>query len=79
MDIILARVAKNTREELRVTRRSTRGRTMIHVRVWERERDGSFRDTPRGVAIAPENVQAVIEGLLRAALCADVDRAARRS
>jgi transcriptional coactivator p15 (PC4) len=51
--------------ELRASLSSWEGRSLAHLRVWFRGRDGLWRPTRRGVTVAPEQLRE-LEEMVRA-------------
>ena len=69
MTSLIAVLPKNAREELRVSLAVYRGHHFADVRVYARRDDGETVPTPKGVAVKPAPLPALIEAL-RAALVA---------
>ena len=72
-DRLVARIAKNAREEIRVALRHYKGHSFIDLRVHARGADGEMVPTAKGLTVKPEALpqlrQALVEadGIARAA------------
>lgn len=64
--MLIATIGKNAREEIRVMLRTSHGRRGIDVRVLRRDGTGAMVETPKGVVIQPDKLQAVIDALAEA-------------
>ncbi len=53
-------------QELRISRETERGRTVVRLRVWFRSRDGMMRPGREGVELHPQVLAEVIAALRRA-------------
>lgn len=62
----IASIRKNTREEIRVSLTSYHGTEFVDVRVYADTGLPNRVPTPKGVAVKPDNVPALIEALQRA-------------
>ena len=54
-------------EVLRITITEYKGRQLVDVRAWYRDRDGELRPGRQGISLRPECLPEVIEALQRAA------------
>lgn len=62
----LGTIAKNSREEIRLTVEPHHGQTIVNLRVWFRGEDGDYRPGKQGLAFRLELLPAVLAALGRA-------------
>src|SRR5438067_871730 len=67
MDAIVAKIRKNSREDVWITRGMYQGRDTLHVRIYFRDADG-LHPTRKGVAIDAIHLEELVSALKK---CAD--------
>jgi len=55
MDALVARIAKNPTEEVRVSLTSYRGHDLVDIRVFFQDEQGEWRPTKRGVSLSVDS------------------------
>lgn len=65
-DALLAAMAKNSKEELRISRTVFKGFDLISLRVFYQAEDGSMRPGKAGLAIRREKLRDLIDALSKA-------------
>ena len=65
MDAIIAKIRKNTREDIWITRGPYRGKDTVHVRIYYRDTLGVFA-TRKGIAISATDVSKLVTSINRA-------------
>jgi hypothetical protein len=66
MDALVARIAKNPTEEVRVSLTSYRGHDLVDIRVFFQDDQGEWRPTKRGVSLAVESFAELREAVIKA-------------
>ena len=65
MDAIIAKVRKNSREDIWITRGTYHGKDVVHVRIYYRDTAGVFA-TRKGIVLSPADLPKLIAALNRA-------------
>jgi hypothetical protein len=65
MDTIVAKIRKNSREDVWITRGIYHGKEVVHVRIYYRDTAGVFA-TRKGIAVSPADVPKLTAALNRA-------------
>jgi Transcriptional Coactivator p15 (PC4) len=66
MDALVARIAKNPTEEVRVSLSSYRGHDLIDIRVFFQDDQGEWRPTKRGVSLSVDSFAELREAVVKA-------------
>ena len=66
MDALVARIAKNPTEEVRVSLTSYRGHDLIDIRVFFQDDQGEWRPTKRGVSLSVDSFAELREAVVKA-------------
>ncbi len=65
MDAIIAKIRKNSREDVWITRGEYHGKDTVHVRIYYRDTGGVFA-TRKGIAVPPVDLAKLMAALNRA-------------
>jgi hypothetical protein len=80
MDALVARIAKNPTEEVRVSLTSFRGHDLVDIRVFFQDEQGEWRPTKRGVSLSVDSFAELREAIAKAEEMLDtLPSAAKRS
>jgi hypothetical protein len=60
---LIAKIRKNSREEFRVAIRDFTGFRGVELRVWQKNGQGTFVETPRAIAVRHDVLPAIIDAL----------------
>jgi Transcriptional Coactivator p15 (PC4) len=66
MEALVARIAKNPTEELRVSLTSYRGYDLVDIRVFFQDDQGEWRPTKRGVSLSVDSFAELREAIVKA-------------
>jgi Transcriptional Coactivator p15 (PC4) len=66
MDALIARIAKNPTEEVRVSLTSFRGHDLVDIRVFFQDDQGEWRPTKRGVSLSVDSFAELREAIVKA-------------
>jgi transcriptional coactivator p15 (PC4) len=66
MDALVAKIAKNPTEEVRVSLTSYRGHELVDIRVFFQDDQGEWRPTKRGVSLAVDSVAELRDAIVKA-------------
>jgi Transcriptional Coactivator p15 (PC4) len=66
MDALVARIAKNPTEEVRVSLTSYRGHDLVDIRVFFQDEQGEWRPTKRGVSLSIDSFAELREAVVKA-------------
>ena len=66
MDALVARIAKNPTEEVRVSLTSYRGHELVDIRVFFQDEQGEWRPTKRGVSLSVDSFTELREAVVKA-------------
>jgi hypothetical protein len=66
MDALVARIAKNPTEEVRVSLTSYRGHDLVDIRVFFQDEQGEWRPTKRGVSLSVDSFAELREAVVKA-------------
>jgi hypothetical protein len=66
MEALVARIAKNPTEEVRVSLTSYRGYDLVDIRVYFQDDRGEWRPTKRGVSLSVDSFAELREAILKA-------------
>ncbi len=66
MEALVARIAKNPTEEVRVSFTSYRGYDLIDIRVYYQDDQGEWRPTKRGVSLSVDSFAELREAIVKA-------------
>jgi hypothetical protein len=66
MDALVARIAKNPTEEVRVSLTSYRGHDLVDIRVFFQDEQGEWRPTKRGVSLSVDSFAELREAVAKA-------------
>jgi len=64
--MIIGEFQKNTAERVRLTFETYKGVKFVDVRAYYEDGDGELKPTKKGIAIAPDKIEALIELLRKA-------------
>ena len=63
---IVRDIPKNSNEIFRVEITEFKGSQYLNIRVWYRDKDGEFKPTQKGIAVAPEIFPQLKDAILEA-------------
>ena len=66
MDALVARIAKNPTEEVRLSLTSFRGHDLVDIRVFFQDEQGEWRPTKRGVSLSVDSFAELREAIVKA-------------
>lgn len=66
MDALVARIAKNPTEEVRLSLTSFRGHDLVDIRVFFQDDQGEWRPTKRGVSLSVDSFAELREAIVKA-------------
>jgi hypothetical protein len=66
MDALVARIAKNPTEEVRVSLTSYRGHDLVDIRVFFQDEQGEWRPTKRGVSLSVDSFAELRDAVVKA-------------
>ena len=66
MEALVARIAKNPTEEVRVALTSYRGHDLVDIRVFFQDDQGEWRPTKRGVSLSVDSFTELREAIVKA-------------
>jgi hypothetical protein len=66
MDALVARIAKNPTEEVRVSFTSYRGYDLLDIRVYFQDEQGEWRPTKRGVSLSVDSFAELRDAIVKA-------------
>ncbi len=66
MEALVARIAKNPTEEVRVSLTSYRGHDLVDIRVFFQDEQGEWRPTKRGVSLSIDSFTELREAIVKA-------------
>jgi hypothetical protein len=66
MDALVARIAKNPTEEVRVSLTSYRGHDLVDIRVFFQDEQGEWRPTKKGVSVSVDSFAELREAVVKA-------------
>jgi transcriptional coactivator p15 (PC4) len=66
MDALVARIAKNPTEEVRLSLTSYRGHDLVDIRVFFQDEQGEWRPTKRGVSLSVDSFAELREAIVKA-------------
>ncbi|HXH11420.1 MAG TPA: transcriptional coactivator p15/PC4 family protein [Alphaproteobacteria bacterium] len=66
MEALVARIAKNPTEEVRVSFTSYRGYDLVDIRVYFQDEQGEWRPTKRGVSLSVDSFGELRDAILKA-------------
>jgi Transcriptional Coactivator p15 (PC4) len=66
MDALVARIAKNPTEEVRISLTSYRGHDLVDIRVFFQDEQGEWRPTKRGVSLSVDSFAELREAVVKA-------------
>ena len=66
MEALVARIAKNPTEEVRVSLTSYRGHDLVDIRVFFQDEQGEWRPTKRGVSLSVDSFAELREAIVKA-------------
>jgi hypothetical protein len=66
MNALVARIAKNPTEEVRVSLTSYRGHDLVDIRVFFQDEQGEWRPTKRGVSLSVDSFAELREAIAKA-------------
>jgi len=66
MDALVARIAKNPTEEVRVSLTSYRGHDLVDIRVFFQDEQGEWRPTKRGVSLSVDSFVELRDAVVKA-------------
>ena len=66
MEALVARIAKNPTEEVRVSLTSYRGHDLVDIRVFFQDEQGEWRPTKRGVSLSVDSFAELREAVVKA-------------
>jgi hypothetical protein len=66
MEALVARIAKNPTEEVRVALTSYRGHDLVDIRVFFQDEQGEWRPTKRGVSLSVDSFAELRDAIVKA-------------
>jgi hypothetical protein len=66
MEALVARIAKNPTEEVRVSLTSYRGHDLVDIRVFYQDEQGEWRPTKRGVSLSVDSFAELRDAVVKA-------------
>ena len=66
MEALVARIAKNPTEEVRISLTSYRGHDLVDIRVFFQDEQGEWRPTKRGVSLSVDSFSELREAVVKA-------------
>ena len=66
MEALVARIAKNPTEEVRVSLTSYRGHDLVDIRVFFQDEQGEWRPTKRGVSLSVDSFSELRDAIAKA-------------
>ena len=66
MEALVARIAKNPTEEVRISLTSFRGHDLVDIRVFFQDEQGEWRPTKRGVSLSVDSFAELREAVVKA-------------
>jgi hypothetical protein len=66
MEALVARIAKNPTEEVRVSLTSYRGHDLVDIRVFFQDEQGEWRPTKRGVSLSVDSFSELRDAVAKA-------------
>ena len=66
MEALVARIAKNPTEEVRISLTSYRGHDLVDIRVFFQDDQGEWRPTKRGVSLSVDSFAELREAVAKA-------------
>jgi hypothetical protein len=66
MEALVARIAKNPTEEVRVSLTSYRGHDLVDIRVFFQDEQGEWRPTKRGVSLSVDSFAELRDAVAKA-------------
>jgi len=66
MEALVARIAKNPTEEVRISLTSYRGHDLVDIRVFFQDEQGEWRPTKRGVSLSVDSFAELREAVAKA-------------
>jgi hypothetical protein len=66
MEALVARIAKNPTEEVRVSLTSYRGHDLVDIRVFFQDEQGEWRPTKRGVSLSVDSFAELRDAVVKA-------------
>ena len=66
MEALIARIAKNPTEEVRVSLTSYRGHDLVDIRVFFQDEQGEWRPTKRGVSLSVDSFAELRDAVAKA-------------
>ena len=66
MEAMVARIAKNPTEEVRVSLTSYRGHDLVDIRVFYQDEQGEWRPTKRGVSLSVDSFAELRDAVVKA-------------
>jgi hypothetical protein len=66
MEALVARIAKNPTEEVRVSLTSYRGHDLVDIRVFFQDDQGEWRPTKRGVSLSVDSFSELRDAIAKA-------------
>lgn len=64
--MLIGEIQKNSMEKIRVSTETFKGHSFIDIRVYYEDDTGEWKPTKKGIAIAPDKVDSLIELLKKA-------------
>ena len=59
-------IRKNKSEVIRIQLKEYKEHKLIDLRVWYEDEEGEYKPTKKGISIMPNNVEDIINGILKA-------------
>jgi len=79
MEALVARIAKNPTEEVRISLTSYRGHDLVDIRVFFQDEQGEWRPTKRGVSLSVDSFTELREAVAQAEAMLNTAPAAAKS
>lgn len=63
---VIARIPRNENEQIYITQTEFMSKTIIHLRIFFKDKNGEYRPSPKGVPIPIDQWESFLEGIQKA-------------